>query len=204
MWVAHRRDRHLLGRQHPVERSDVRADRCSRRHFHRCERRHGVCVRAAHPTEPSPAGDLTQWKRRRRRPAPSPLLEDPAPCAGCTLTTHLAAGRARCELTTHLNAQSSGHPSGTFAAVTSSYGHRCALRTDATITCWGGYNQYGEIEAPGSTFTRLDKWPNACMRSTQRRPHHLLGKRLRGSHSRARRHVHCRQRRLGACVRAAY
>ena len=48
-----------------------------------------------------------------------------------------------------------GHPSGTFAAVTSSYGHRCALRTDATITCWGGYNQFGEIEAPGSTFTAV-------------------------------------------------
>ena len=45
-------------------------------------------------------------------------------------------------------------PTTAFNAVTAGRDHTCALRTDATITCWG-YNGYGEADAPNGTFNAV-------------------------------------------------
>ena len=51
--------------------------------------------------------------------------------------------------------QPGGEPTGQFSAVTASYQHSCGLRTDGTITCWGGENFYGEATAPAGQFSAV-------------------------------------------------
>ena len=43
---------------------------------------------------------------------------------------------------------------GPFGAVTAGGEHSCALRSDATITCWGD-NEYGRADAPGGRFSAV-------------------------------------------------
>ena len=45
-------------------------------------------------------------------------------------------------------------PEGTFTAITGGPNHSCGLRTDNTITCWGGRldYEYGQTDAPEGTF----------------------------------------------------
>ena len=43
---------------------------------------------------------------------------------------------------------------GNFKAVSAGWHHSCGLRTDATITCWGG-NSDGQVDAPGGAFSAV-------------------------------------------------
>ena len=46
-------------------------------------------------------------------------------------------------------------PEGTFTAITGGPNHSCGLRTDNTITCWGGRLEYGQTDAPEGTFNAV-------------------------------------------------
>ena len=43
---------------------------------------------------------------------------------------------------------------GDFTAIAAGFEHACALRTDATVTCWG-QNRFGQAEPPVDRFTRI-------------------------------------------------
>ena len=45
-------------------------------------------------------------------------------------------------------------PEGTFRAVAAGETHTCAVRTDATIGCWGS-NFEGEMDAPQGAFSAI-------------------------------------------------
>ena len=46
-------------------------------------------------------------------------------------------------------------PDSTYTAIAAGNHHLCGLRTDNTITCWGGNDEYGKPEAPAGTFTAV-------------------------------------------------
>ena len=66
-------------------------------------------------------------------------------------------------------------PAGTYKTVTVGESHFCAIATDDTITCWGGYNEYGEIDAPAGTYKTITTFPWALLRHSNRQHHHMLG-----------------------------
>ena len=45
-------------------------------------------------------------------------------------------------------------PAGAYTAVAAGHAHSCALRTDATIACWGN-NDNGQTEAPAGAYTAI-------------------------------------------------
>ena len=128
--AAHRRHHHLLGLQRPT----------------------GGRPRPAGNTPPSPPastafvrvrtdGTITCWGQttttgRRPRPTgntpPSPPATWPIR-AGCAPTAPSPAG----DCNDHGQATA---PDGQYTAVTAGWQHSCGLRTDGTITCWGGNN----------------------------------------------------------------
>ena len=48
-----------------------------------------------------------------------------------------------------------GPPTGTYTTITAGHNHNCAIRTDATITCWGN-NNLGQADTPSGTFTNVN------------------------------------------------